>query len=75
MTRTMKHELQHSCLGTQPRPLPKPTVELKEVWDKKVLDKDVVSTVYTAFQKDHKLVCNSLDGAAGLLNGAEFCTC
>ncbi|KAL0041091.1 hypothetical protein WJX77_004762 [Trebouxia sp. C0004] len=36
------------------------TFHLTRVWEKKVLDKDVVSTTYTLFQKDHKMVLDEI---------------
>ncbi|DBA91553.1 TPA: hypothetical protein ACH3X1_003174 [Trebouxia sp. C0004] len=36
------------------------TFQLTRVWEMKVLDKDVVSTTYTIFQKDHKMVLDEI---------------
>ena len=39
------------------------TSQLTIVWEKKVLEKDVASTTYTTFQKEHNTVCTSPNDA------------
>ena len=44
-----------------------PTVQLTKPWQKKVLDKSMVSITDTGFQKDHQQACNIF-----LLNGVDI---
>ncbi|DBA73473.1 TPA: hypothetical protein ACH3X1_011500 [Trebouxia sp. C0004] len=56
------HEVQNEALLSKDaaQALATATFHLTRVWEKKVLDKDVVSTTYTLFQKDHKMVLDEI---------------
>lgn len=45
-----------------------PKVQLTKPWHQKVHDKNVVSTTYTGFQKDHQLACSIIQ----VLNGVDI---